>query len=52
MVADGHTSHSLAGNLGIAKKTVDHHRSSIMAKMQAASVGQLIRFYLKLHPEG
>jgi FixJ family two-component response regulator len=52
MVAEGHTSHSIGSNLGIAKKTADHHRSNIMAKMQATSAGQVIRFYLKLHPEG
>jgi FixJ family two-component response regulator len=56
MVAEGHTSQSIAANLGIAKKTVDHHRSSIAAKMAATSVSQLIRSYLlledRLKPEG
>lgn len=50
-VVKGHTSMSIASNLGISKKTVDHHRASIQAKMAATSVVQLIRMILEVRPE-
>ena len=39
LVGQGHTSHSIAALLGISKKTVDHHRSSVLAKLGATSAG-------------
>ena len=48
LVAQGHTSHSIAAQLGISKKTVDHHRSSVLAKLGATSFGQLIRYSIIL----
>lgn len=51
MVAEGFSTYSIAANLGISSRTVDHHRASLMAKMQATSLPQLIRFLIKI-PEG
>ncbi len=50
LVAEGHTSYSISANLGISKKTVDHHRANISAKLQATSVSQVIRYYLMMRP--
>jgi FixJ family two-component response regulator len=43
LVAAGHSSLSIGEILGISKKTADHHRASVMAKMQATSIAQLVR---------
>lgn len=46
MVAEGYSTAAIAANLGISSRTVDHHRASLMAKMQATSLPQLMRFLL------
>ena len=48
LVGEGQTSLAIAAMLGISKKTVDHHRSSVRAKLGATSVGQLIRYCIIL----
>jgi two-component system response regulator FixJ len=50
-VVDGYSSSAIAASLGISVRTVDHHRASILAKMQATSLPQLLRFLL-LAPRG
>jgi two-component system response regulator FixJ len=52
LIAEGHTSASVAARLGISKKTVDHHRASIMAKLEATGLSQLIRYSLLIAQEG
>lgn len=51
LVAKGFSSLAIASELGISNRTVDHHRASILAKMQATSLPQLIAMLmeLKLH---
>lgn len=46
LVMDGYSSAAIAATLEISVRTVDHHRASILAKMQATSLPQLLRFLL------
>jgi two-component system response regulator FixJ len=46
LVVDGYSSSAIAANLNISVRTVDHHRASILAKMQATSLPQLLKFLL------
>lgn len=46
LVAEGHSSAAIAAILGISPRTVDHHRASILAKMRATSLSQLMRHLL------
>jgi two-component system response regulator FixJ len=46
LVVDGYSSSAIAASLNISVRTVDHHRASILAKMQATSLPQLLRFLL------
>lgn len=46
LVVDGYSSAAIAATLEISVRTVDHHRASILAKMQATSLPQLLRFLL------
>jgi two-component system, LuxR family, response regulator FixJ len=46
LVAEGYASAAIAGTLGISVRTVDHHRAAILAKMQATSLPQLLKFLL------
>lgn len=48
MVADGYSSAAIAATLSISVRTVDHHRASILAKMEATSLPQLIKYLLTL----
>lgn len=53
-VAEGFSSKEVAVQLDIRPKTVEVHRSHIMAKLKVANVTQLIRLYLRyrmLHPD-
>ncbi len=49
LVAGGYSSLAIAAMLSISIRTVDHHRASIHAKMEATSLPQLIRMALQLH---
>lgn len=48
LVAGGYSSLAIAAMLSISVRTVDHHRASIHAKMEATSLPQLIRMALQL----
>lgn len=48
LVAGGYSSLAIAAMLSISIRTVDHHRASIHAKMEATSLPQLIRMALQL----
>lgn len=48
LVAEGYASAAIAATLGISVRTVDHHRAAILAKMQATSLPQLLKFLLLL----
>ncbi|WP_312846555.1 response regulator transcription factor [Sphingopyxis sp. PET50] len=50
-VAMGRLNKQIAYDLGITEITVKLHRSNVMRKMQAASVGELIRAWEKLPAE-
>ena len=50
MVAGGYSSAAIASTFSISVRTVDHHRASILAKMKATSLPQLIRFLLRILP--
>ncbi len=46
MVSEGYSTAAIAANLEISNRTVDHHRAKILAKMQATTLPQLLRFLL------
>jgi two-component system response regulator FixJ len=46
LVVDGYSSAAIAANLNISVRTVDHHRASILAKMRATSLPQLLKLLL------
>lgn len=46
LVGEGYASAAIAATLNISVRTVDHHRASILAKMQATSLPQLLKFLL------
>lgn len=51
-VAAGLLNKQIAAEIGLAEITVKVHRSSMMRKMGAGSVAELVRLYHLLHPEG
>lgn len=51
LVMEGYSSAAIAAKLSISIRTVDHHRASILAKMQATSLPQLLKFLLMV-PRG
>lgn len=48
MVAEGHTSQSIARNLGISVRTVEGHRAQIMEKLQLTSIAAIVRLGIRL----
>lgn len=50
MVAEGYSSAAIASTFSISVRTVDHHRASILAKLQASSLPQLIRYLISILP--
>ena len=48
LVAAGYTSHAIAATLGISARTVEGYRAEVMEKMQADSVGVLVRQAVRL----
>ncbi|WP_373502852.1 response regulator transcription factor [Aestuariivirga sp.] len=52
MVVQGYSSASIAAELSISVRTVDHHRAAILSKMQATSLPQLLRFLLLVPRRG
>lgn len=51
LVAEGFSSSAIAATLNISVRTVDHHRAAILAKMQATSLPQLLKFLLMVPSE-
>jgi FixJ family two-component response regulator len=48
LVVTGKLNKQIAGDLGIAEKTIKVHRGRVMAKMHAGSVAELVRMFEKL----
>jgi FixJ family two-component response regulator len=48
-VVTGKLNKQIAGDLGIAEKTIKVHRGRVMQKMRADSVADLVRMVEKLH---
>ncbi len=47
LIAEGHTSDGIATALVISRKTVDHHRANILAKLEMRSVADLTRYAIR-----
>lgn len=47
LIAEGHTSDEIARELVISRKTVDHHRSNILGKLEMRSVAELTRYAIR-----
>jgi DNA-binding NarL/FixJ family response regulator len=47
LVAEGHTSDEIAAELVISRKTVDHHRANMLAKLEMRSVADLTRYAIR-----
>jgi RNA polymerase sigma factor (sigma-70 family) len=50
LVVTGKLNKQIAGDLGIAEKTIKVHRGRVMEKMRAGSVAELVRMVEKLGP--
>ncbi len=48
LIIEGYSSLAIASKLSISVRTVDHHRASIHAKMEAASLSHLIKLALQI----
>ncbi len=48
MIADGHTSQSIASNLGISVRTVEGYRAQLMEKLQLTSIAAVVRLAIRL----
>lgn len=46
LIVAGKLNKEIAYDLGISMKTVELHRANVMQKMQAATVAELVKFYL------
>lgn len=49
LLAEGASSKDVAARLGIAVRTAETHRARIMAKLDAHSIGDLVRFAIRNH---
>lgn len=47
LIADGHTSTEIAGELGLRPKTVENHRANIMEKLDIHTTAGLVRYALQ-----
>ena len=48
MLAEGMSNKQMAGRLGIAAKTVEHHRATLMEKLDLHDVARLTRYALRM----
>lgn len=51
LISEGKTSEEIARTLEISKRTVDHHRSAVMQKMNLKSLTSLIKFSIQFAKE-
>ena len=47
LVADGRSSREIASSLGVSKRTVETHRSRLMAKLDIHKTASLVRFAVR-----
>ncbi len=47
LIAEGHTNREIAAHLRLSQKTVEKHRSHLMAKLQTHDTAGLVRFAIK-----
>jgi two-component system response regulator NreC len=47
LVGEGHTNASIAERLGISPKTVDHHRTNLMQKLDLHDLAAVVRFAIR-----
>lgn len=47
LVAEGHTNAEIAERLGISPKTVDHHRTNLMQKLDLHDLASVVRFAIR-----
>ncbi|MCL2418469.1 MAG: response regulator transcription factor [Conexibacteraceae bacterium] len=47
LIAEGRTSDAIAAELVISRKTVDHHRANILAKLEMRSVADITRYAIR-----
>jgi DNA-binding NarL/FixJ family response regulator len=47
LIAEGYTSDEIAMDLVISRKTVDHHRANVLAKLGMRSVAELTRYAIR-----
>ncbi len=47
LIAQGHSTRQIAGDLGLSSKTVDVHRARIMARLELNDVASLARYALR-----
>ncbi len=48
LVAEGHSTRSIAGLLSLSAKTVEHHRGSVMAKLGLHSQTELVKYAIRV----
>jgi DNA-binding NarL/FixJ family response regulator len=46
--AEGHTTRSIAGLLGLSSKTVEHHRANLMAKLGLKGQTDLVKYAIRM----
>jgi DNA-binding NarL/FixJ family response regulator len=51
LIAEGHTSREIAGELNIGARTVDHHRNNIATKLELRGSHALVKFAVKHQSE-
>lgn len=51
LVAHGHSNKQMAMALQLRPKTIEKHRSTLMRKLQAKCIADLMRYWFRAHPE-
>jgi DNA-binding NarL/FixJ family response regulator len=47
LIAEGHTTKSIANTIGVSHKTVEKHRSNLMAKLDVHDIAGIVRMAIK-----